>query len=121
MPRRRPRTDTALHLAEVAMLAPLVAGSRLARIVAEGATPSARGRRELWDMVAEKQLAFAQASWAMWLEAWRLQARLALWPLGAAPTAAQAAHMLHAGLGRIAAQGLAPVRRRVRANARRLR
>ena len=119
--RRRPGTDTSARLLELGMLAPAVAGSRLARMAWEGASPSARGRRDMVAMVLEKQIAFAQAWSAMCTEAWHLQVRFGLAWFSAAPTAAQSAAMLDNGLQRIVAKGLAPVHRRVVANARRLR
>ena len=119
--RRRAATGTSTRLLELATLAPAVAGARLARMALEGATPSARGRSDMVAMVLEKQVAFAQAWSAMWAEAWRQQMRLGLAWMTTAPTAGQAARMVDSGVRRIAAKGLAPVHRRVVANARRLR
>jgi hypothetical protein len=117
----RRRAGTAVRLVELGMHAPMIAGARLARMAAEGCTPSARGRREMSGMVLEKQVAFAQAFSAMWIEAWRMQTQLALSWMSAAPSVARTARLAQAGMERIAAQGLAPVHRTVMANARRLR
>jgi len=106
---------------ELGTLAPLVAGSRLARMAREGALPSARGRGDMFAMVLEKQIAFAQGWSAMYVEAWRMQTGFALACLSATPSVAQAARIADTGLRRVAAQGLAPVYRRVKTNARGLR
>lgn len=119
--RRRSATDTPTRLLELATLAPGVAATRLARIALEGASPSARGRSELVAMVLEKQTAFALAWSAMSIEVWRLQLRMGLAWMAGVPTAGQAARIIDDGLQRVAAQGLAPIHRRVAANARRSR
>lgn len=124
MPRSRRRTaarDVPARMLELGTLAPLVAGSRLARMAREGALPSARGRGDMFAMVLEKQLAFAQGWSAMYVEAWRMQTGFALACLSATPSVAQAARIADTGLRRVAAQGLAPVYRRVKTNARGLR
>lgn len=120
-PRRRRAASYSARLLELGMLAPAVAGSRLARIALEGASPSARGRSELFAMVLEKQIAFAQAWSAMWTEAMRMQLQFGAAWMVSVPTAAQASRIADTGLQRIAAQALAPVHRRVVANSRRLR
>ena len=82
-----------MQMCEIAGTAPLVIGYRTARTVTGGWPPSARDRREYTRMWQEKTEAFTQAAMA-------------------AATAAP---------GPVAAgRALAPVRRRVRANARRL-
>lgn len=113
--------STGMRLAELATGAQRVASTRLTRMALAGASPSARDRREFNGMVVEKQIAFAESWVAMWTETWRLQTRLALSWMTEAPSPARQARMLQSGLDRIAAKGLAPVQRRVRANARRLR
>jgi len=120
-PRRRRAANTSARLLELGMLAPAVAGSRLARMALEGASPSARGRSELFAMVLEKQVAFAQAWSAVWTEAMRMQMQFGMSWMRSVPTAAQTARIADAGLRRMTAQALAPVHRRVLANARRLR
>lgn len=120
-PRRRRAASTSARLLELGMLAPAIAGSRLARMALEGASPSPQGRSELFAMVLEKQVAFAQAWAAMWTETLRMQLQLGVACMSSVPTTAQTARMAEAGLQRIAAQALAPVHRRVVANARRLR
>ncbi|TYT27612.1 hypothetical protein FZO89_12135 [Luteimonas viscosa] len=110
-----------MRLAELGVAAQRVASARMTRMALAGASPSARDRREFNGMVVEKQVAFVESWAAMWTEAWQLQARLALSWMTGAPSPARQAQMLQAGLDRIAARGLAPVQRRVRANARRLR
>lgn len=120
-PRRRRATSTSHRLLELGMLAPAIAGSRLARMALEGASPSARGRSELFAMVLEKQVAFAQAWSAVWTETARMQMQFGAAWMSSVPTAAQTARIADAGLRRIAAKALAPVHRKVVANARRLR
>ncbi|WP_202839558.1 polyhydroxyalkanoate granule-associated phasin [Luteimonas saliphila] len=110
-----------MRLTEMATDAQRVASTRLTRMALAGASPSARDRREFNGMVVEKQIAFAESWVAMWTEAWHLQTRLALSWMRGAPSPARQAQTLQSGLERIAARGMAPVQRRVRANARRLR
>ncbi|MGJ4803590.1 hypothetical protein [Luteimonas sp. SDU82] len=119
--RRRRTASSSARLLELGMLAPAIAGTRLSRIVLEGATPSAQGRSELFAMVLEKQVAFAQSWSAIWTETLRMQMQFATAWMSSMPTAAQHARIAHAGLQRIADQALSPVHRRVVANARRLR
>jgi len=119
--RRRSAASTSSRMLELGMLAPAVAGSRLARMALEGASPSARGRSDLVAMVLEKQVAFAQAWSAMWIETARMQMQYGAAWMSSVPTAAQTARMADVGLRRIAAKTLAPVHRKVVANARRLR
>ena len=105
----------------ICITSPVVAGSRMARMALEGASPSARGRKELFEMVLEKQIAFAQAWSAMWIGTVRMQVQFGAAWMSSVPTAAQTARIAGTGLERIAAQALAPVHRRVVANARGLR
>lgn len=100
-PRRIPRTPLAstdwitpwTQMCEIACTAPLVIGYRTARMLTGGWPPNARDRREYKRMWQEKVEAFSQAAMA-------------------AATSAP---------GPVALQrSLNPVRRRVRANARRL-
>ena len=98
--RRRTRVPSAtdwiapwMQICEIAGTAPLVSGHRTARMLTGGWPPSARDRREYTRMWQEKVEAFTQAAMA-------------------AATSAP---------GPVAAgRALAPVRRRVRGNARRL-
>lgn len=82
-----------LALAEITVTAPLVIGLRTARLVTGGLSPSARDRREIRRMWAEKADAFS---------------RSAVVAATSVPGPATAAAVL------------APIRTRVRSNARRL-
>ena len=93
------------------MLAPQVIAMRTARMMAAGASPSARDRREFHRMGTEKVFAAWEAMNAMSLYAmqqWWTAAWLTPWSLASTTT-------------RMFDKGLAPVHRRASANARRLR
>ena len=123
MPRRRNHHARMLtqKAAELAFAAPQVVAHRFARAALMGASPSARDRREVTRMFAEKQQAFLSSWMAMWLQAWTAQqAFAAAWlrtgwrqPLDLPAT------LQEASLG-VLAKGLAPVHRAAVANARRL-
>jgi hypothetical protein len=103
------------------MAVPQVVAIRTARMLAAGANPSARDRREFERMGTEKLLAYCESMNAMGLEMARAQQQYALfamrqwWSPWASPwsMAARATRILEKGLG--------PVQRRASANARRLR
>lgn len=116
--RKRRSRSTSARLMEMALLAPAVAGTRLARMGREGLTPSAHGRAEMVAMVLEKQVAFSLAWTAMATELWRMQLRLASSWMAGVPSAGQTTRMLEQGLRRATAQALAPIHRRVLVNAR---
>jgi len=103
------------------MAVPQVVAMRTARILAAGAKPSARDRRELERMGTEKVLAYWESMNAMGLEMARAQQQYALfamrqwWSPWASPWS------MAAGAARILDKGLGPVHRRASANARRLR
>ena len=127
MPRRRnASTRLAADLVQLSVAAPQVVATRLAGIAAAGATPSAQDRAELVRMTAEKAAAFQASWWGMWGEAMRSQAALAqawstamLLPLSPGRThdAARASMNVAA---RVLGAGVAPVRRKAVANAKRL-
>ena len=133
---------------EIAMAAPQVIAHRTARMVAAGANPNARDRKEFNRMGQEKIDAFgeslinmslplfkmnqelAQIAMRQWWKAWAAPAMMA----GASPakikrahaalisslvapmTSKRTNHLLSSAVG----EGLAPVHRRVTANAKRL-
>lgn len=112
--------------AKIWFAAPQVIALRSARILAGGLAPRADDRRELARMVNEKTAAAGESATAMAVQAWRTSWELSLLPLrlwwgmwtgGARATPFAAA----TAASRIAQSGLAPVRRRVTANAKRLR
>ncbi len=135
---------------DIAMSAPVVVAQRLTRIAQSGASPTARDLQEMHRMTAEKVSAFgeawtamtwrlAQANWSFaqtMLRTWWAPARGAWLPFGPAqhglpgrlPTLplastralkAGADHLHHTAM-QVAGKGMAPVRRRVVANAKRL-
>lgn len=117
---RRPRRGSASQLVELGIAAPQVVAHRLARMAAAGTTSSARDRREFTGMVLEKQTAFAQGWMAMWFEAALAQQRFVLACLSGTPWSATQALRAGAEWERVLSRGLAPVRRKAVANARRL-
>lgn len=113
---RSPRAaSTSSELLALGMAVPQVVAQRMQRMAMAGPLPSARDRREFNRMVVEKQVAFAESWLAMWSEAMRAQQRMAWAWLGLA-TPAQALDAWE----RVAVRGIAPVRRKAVANARRL-
>lgn len=111
--------SVALKMAELCVAAPQVIAHRLTRMALAGAQPGARDRREFSGMVAEKQIAFATAWMAMWVEGLKQQQRLALSLMqGASPQ--QHAQRAGAALTRMTGAALDPVHRKAVANASRL-
>jgi hypothetical protein len=117
---RRSRSTSTAQLVELGIVAPQVVAHRLTRMAAAGMQPSAGDRRELVGMVVEKQAAFAQGWMAMWVETWLAQQQLLLACLSGGPCTVGSAVRAGAAWERVLARGIAPVRRRAAANARRL-
>lgn len=117
--RRSPARSLSAKLAEVGVAAPQVIAHRLTRMALAGPTPSARDRKEFTGMVAEKQMAFAQAWLGMLAEGMRFQQQLAL-SLFTLSTPQQHSARIRKAAARIADAGIAPVHRKATANARRL-
>ena len=118
--------------AELMIAAPQVVAHRVARMAQAGHRPGARDRREFHLMGAEKLAAFGEAWQAMALQMLKAQSQLAAsmwqgwwtgaWAQAAArPTALKpwSATWQSVALD-VLNQGIAPVRRRASANARRL-
>jgi hypothetical protein len=127
MPSRRRRSSSTLaaQSAALAVAVPQVVAHRLTRLALAGPRPSARDRREFHRMGAEKIAAFQESWMAMAAESWRIQQQVALgtmqalwfpWLAGGRAQAWPAKRAARAILG----SGLAPVRRRAVANAKRL-
>ena len=134
-----------MQMWEIAVAAPEVVAHRAARMAKSGPTPTTADRKELTRMTQEKFEAFGESASAMAAEV--VRANLALWPsvLRAGWTLPSAMWMPSARAGsrrpasksalaagavprivssaasRVLAKGLAPVRRRATANAKRLR
>ncbi|MDR6215016.1 polyhydroxyalkanoate granule-associated phasin [Paracidovorax wautersii] len=129
--RNRKAASVMRQTADLAVAAPQVVAHRVARMAAAGAAgvaPSARDQREFTRMVQEKQVAFGQAWLAMGMQAMVAGPALAMaaarawytpWQPGAVWNNALATQWQSAVWG-VWAKGLAPVRAKAVANARRL-
>ena len=116
--RRTPPSTASGDLAAIALLAPMVASRRmLALAMAPLAPASAREARR---MLAEKPAAAADAFGGAWMALlqWQASAWWSWWSAPWTPASWPRASARHAD--RLARAALAPVARRVRANARRL-
>jgi hypothetical protein len=126
--------------AQIWLVAPQVIAMRSARMLADGFAPRAGTRREIARMVNEKTAAAGESATGMAFQLWRTNWELALmparlwwrawsgatrWtpfaPAGDLLAMATAPQRLATAASRIVPSGLAPVRRRVTANAKRLR
>jgi hypothetical protein len=123
------RATLARQATELAMAVPQVVAHRVGRMALAGAQPSARDRREFHRMGQEKVEAFAESWMAMAAQAWRLQFDFWLSALGlgwtpwlkrAGPGAVEQVLAAQRAATAILGSGLAPVRRRAVANAKRL-
>lgn len=117
---------------ELGQAVPQVMATRIGRMLQAGPLPSRRDQLEARRMVLEKFEAFGESGWSMagiqqqyalwWMQAWW---KLALggWmrPRTLRALSVRAGRQLADGALDVALQGLAPVHRRVVANARRLR
>lgn len=111
--RRRNSTKLATQSAELALAVPQVVAHRLTRMALAGAQPSARDRREFHGMGQEKVLAFYQSWFAMgWAVVQAMQKAWLAMLQGARVPLIDTQHVL--------SQGLAPVHRRAKSNAKRL-
>ena len=125
---RRTRSSLARHAAAIAWTAPQVVAHRLARMALAGPMPSVRDQREFSRMGAEKVAAFYESWNAMWVQSWRIQQqawsaalRAAWFPWHAHGfNPARRMRALESATSRILETGMAPVRKRTVANARRL-
>ena len=111
-----PRRDRlASDLMSIGVLAPFVMGARMQLMAMEVMRPTAAGRREIRTMVSEKPFALVEATVAA--QRSLFDASIRLWS-GAAGSAAL---FFVAAPAAAFAASAAPFRRKVRANARRLR
>jgi hypothetical protein len=125
MARHRPRSKSlAAQTVDLGFAVPQVIAHRVARMMVAGGSPSARDRRELHRMGTEKILAANEAWNAMAVQAVLENQKLALsfmqslwFPWLQSETAAM--QLSNAALD-ILGKGMAPVRRRAVANAKRL-
>ena len=126
MPSRSTRRNAALttKVAELAVAVPQVVAHRMTRMAIAGPKLSKRDRKEFERMVAEKNIAFAQACQAMAMQAVRTHQSFAASLLRsmASPGSSMPvsmAQMQRAALG-LLGQGMAPFHRKAVANAKRL-
>jgi len=128
MPRSRSSASRlSSHMMDLGVHAPLVIANRLSRMALAGPQPSARDRREFERMVSEKWFASQESAVAMGASLLRMQQDLVLAAMRACTTAPFArggwmeAWSWQERLMSMAADGLAPLRSKAVANARRLR
>lgn len=128
---------TVSDAAQIWIAAPQVISLRSARVFADGLASRAETRRELVRMVQEKAAAAGESAAAVTLQVWKTNWELALMPLrlwsgmaagGMRPNMPADALLpvlpavpVAAAAARVVQSGLTPVRRRVTANAKRLR
>jgi hypothetical protein len=127
MARRRRSKSLAAQTVALGMAAPQVIAHRMARMAAAGTSPSARDRAEFHRMGIEKIAAASEAWTAMATQAVLENQKIALnfmqslWFPWMRATPKSFSRQLHRAGANILGEGMAPVRRRAVANARRLR
>jgi hypothetical protein len=126
MPSRRNRS-LAVRNAELALASPQVIGHRIARMAMAGASPTAKDRKELHRMGAEKASAFVESWHAMAMQMLRANQTLAIslwrwywqsWFTGQS-IAWRVPSQSALALG-VLSSGMTPIHRRVMANVKRL-
>jgi len=119
---------------ELSLAAPQVVAIRFMRMLAAGASPGAKDRRESERMVSEKIAAFSEGWMAMAAQMYRLQQEWALFAMRQwwspssmlqvwSPrwlTSAAARRRMQSSMVRLTAAGLGPVHKRTMRNVRRL-
>ena len=118
---RRRRHASFTKAAELSLVAPQVIAMRTARMLAAGANPSARDRREFQRMGNEKVLAFWESMNAMGLQVAKAQQEYALLAMRNWSAPWITPWSMAVSASRVLEQGLAPLHKRASANARRLR
>ncbi len=126
--RNRKVATLAIKATELAAAAPLVVAHRLSRLALAGHIPTSRDQREFTRMGAEKVAAFHESWNAMFIQSIRIQQGIAAsmwrsfrfpWLNGGSCVTLPKIDLPHAALSMMS-KGMAPVHRRVVANARRL-
>lgn len=126
--RRRKSKTLAAQTFELGIAAPQVIAHRVARIASAGASPSARDRAEFHRMRIEKILAVNEAWTAMAAQAFLENQKFALsfmqslwfpW-MSPKPTVKSVSRQFNRAAAGVLVKGMAPVRRRAVANAKRL-
>jgi hypothetical protein len=127
--RSSPLAQVARQTADLSWAAPFVVAQRVGRIGVAGTKPSPSDALEFQRMFVEKAVAFQQSWFAMWTQAFVSQLQVVQTLLAAGISLASGRHhrasqQMAVGLSRTAASvvsaGIAPVRGKVVANARRL-
>ena len=128
MPNRRRNTHVATQASQLAFAVPQVVAHRVSRMLAAGANPSERDRKEFHLMSSEKVAAFGESWMAMGTQMLAAQQTLAAsmlsawsnpWTFGAPAMMQGTQDLQNAALG-VLGSGLAPVHRVAVANAKRL-
>ena len=126
--RRRKSRSLAAEFFELGIAAPQVIAHRVARMASAGVSPSARDRAEFHRMSIEKIAAANEAWTAMAAQAFLENQKFALtftqslwfpW-MRPMPTAQSVSKQLNRAASRVICKGMAPIRRRAAANAKRL-
>ena len=126
--RRRKSKSLAAQTFELGMAAPQVIAHRVARMASAGASPSARDRAEFHRMGIEKIAAANEAWTAMATQVFVENQKIALtfmqslwfpW-MRATPTVKSVSRRLNRAATGVLVKGMAPIRRRAVANAKRL-
>jgi hypothetical protein len=121
MPRSRRYGGAFSKAAELSLVVPEVVAMRTARMLAAGANPSARDRREFQRMGNEKVLAYWESVNAMGLQMAKAQQDYALFAMRQWWSPWVSPWSMAASATRVFEQGLGPLHKRASANARRLR
>lgn len=116
---KRGQGALAAQATELALAVPQVVAHRVWRMATAGPRLSERDRREFKRMGSEKSAAFFESWSAMGWHVWRLQQQAwwSMFGIGASPWVGQGAQRAATA---VMGTGLAPVRRRAVANAKRL-
>ena len=126
IPNVTPWLPVAMSLWEMSVTAPQVIALRSARMLNAGAFPSARDQREFIRMFEEKAQALAESITAMSLQMFAMNQSIAAsffrnpWYSSLTPWSALRTARGRKGFSRLVAKGVAPIHRRVTANAVRL-
>jgi hypothetical protein len=126
IPNVAPWLPVAMSLWEMSVTAPQVIALRSARMLNAGAFPSARDQREFLRMFEEKAEALADSITAMSLQLFAMNQSIAAsffrmpWNPPVSPWAALRTARGRKSFSRLVAKGVAPIHRRVTANAVRL-
>lgn len=105
------------ELITTGVLAPQVAAMRIINMIAAGPQPNLREQRAMYEMGAEKVLAFTQSWWQMSQQMALLQCRVCL---GMAAPRLYEVPSASRAVGQLISAGSKPISRKVRANHRRL-